>query len=92
MKILVVNTGSSSIKYRLFEMENSSMLASGVIEKIGAEESIVGHKAYKADGSVESLKERKPIANHKVGLELIAKLFVDEKYGCIKDYSAITAV
>ena len=92
MKILVVNTGSSSIKYRLFDMENSFLLASGIIEKIGAEESIVGHKTYRQDGNIDALKEKKPIANHKVGLELIAKLFVDEKYGCIKDYSEIAAV
>ena len=91
MKILVVNTGSSSIKYRLFEMEDSSLLASGLIEKIGAESSIVGHKSYKATG-VESLKNEQKIENHKVGLELVAKLFIDEKYGCIKDYSEITAV
>ena len=92
MKILVVNTGSSSIKYRLFDMKNLTLMASGLIEKIGAAESIVSHKTYKPDGSIESLKERQPVANHKVGLELIAKLFIDEKYGCIKDYSEITAV
>jgi acetate kinase len=92
MKILVVNTGSSSIKYRLFEMENSSLLASGLVEKIGAELSIVGHKAYRSDGNIDSFKNEQPIADHKVGLELVAELLTDEKYGCIKDYSEITAI
>ncbi len=92
MKILVINTGSSSIKYRLFDMENSHLLAAGLIEKIGADISHVSHKAYRADGSSESMKKDQPVKNHRDGLEIVAALLIDEKLGSIADYSEITAV
>ncbi|MBW2491536.1 MAG: acetate kinase, partial [Deltaproteobacteria bacterium] len=52
MKILVINTGSSSIKYELFDMTHHQILASGMVEKIGEETGRLIHKSIKDDGKL----------------------------------------
>ncbi len=69
MKILVINSGSSSIKFQLFDMSNSSTLASGLIEQIGESSS---HAKLKYDS--KSLEESKPLANHKEALVLASQM------------------
>ncbi len=92
MKILVINTGSSSIKYQLFDMDQEKALASGIAEKIGEATSILTHKIIRSSGkNLKKVKEGR-IADHREGLTQIVNLLVDEKYGVIKDKSEIAAV
>jgi len=91
MKILVINTGSSSIKYQLFDMDTEKTVVSGLVEKIGEKTSILTHKP--ADGQKGTLKvERERVADHAQGLSRIVDLLVDREYGVIADISEITAV
>lgn len=87
MKIVIINTGSSSIKYQLINMPANEVICSGMIDRIGLETS---NLTYVTDTT--KLEETLPIANHKVGLEKIAALLMDEKVGVIKSTDEIEAV
>lgn len=88
MKILVLNCGSSSIKYKLYEMDTKEVLAQGGIEKLGLPDSFLKFKL--ADGSKITIK--KPMPEHTVGVELILETLIHPEYGCIKDMNEIDAV
>ena len=87
MKILVINSGSSSIKYQLFNMPQEEVICSGIVERIGLE---IGKIVFKTDQN--KIEEEFEIANHKVGLERIVYYLLDEKVGVIKSTSEIEAV
>ena len=87
MKILVINCGSSSLKYQLIDMTDESVLAKGLVERIGIEGSIL---TQKVDGKKYIIEE--PMADHKKAIELVLGALVDEKEGVIKDMSEISAV
>lgn len=91
MNILVVNAGSSSIKYQLIDMTTEEPLSSGLVERIGLEEGIITHKTF-VNGEEQKTKEVFPIPDHTVGLKRVAELLVDEKLGVISDPSEIKAV
>ena len=88
MKILVLNCGSSSIKYKLFEMSDKSIAAQGGIEKIGLKGSFI--KFTLPDGSKKIIERE--IAEHTAGIEFIFEILVDAEYGCIKSLKEINAV
>jgi len=88
MKVLVVNSGSSSIKYQLFNMTDESVLAKGLVERIGISDSIINH--YPSDG--ESVVTHQDIPNHRVGIKLMMDALLHSDYGVIKDISEIIAV
>ena len=88
MKILVLNCGSSSIKYKLFEMESKKVMAQGGIEKIGLPDSFLLVKCPNG----EKVKIEKSMPEHTVGIQLILDTLVDPKLGCIKDLKEINAV
>lgn len=88
MKILVLNCGSSSIKYKLFEMNTKEELTQGGIEKIGLDGSFL--KFVAPDGEKITLK--KDIAEHTAGIEFILETLTNETYGCIKNLEEINAV
>ena len=92
MKILVINTGSSSIKYKLFDMTHHTVLASGLAEKIGETAGELTHNIIEADGSIRATKIEKPIPDHRDGLSSIVKLLVDNSCGVIGDETDIDAV
>jgi len=92
MKILVINTGSSSIKYQLFDMVDETVLASGMAERIGSDESMLSHTTMAADGSRKTIGLTGKHLDHARGLARIAALLMDEKHGVIKDTSEIAAV
>jgi acetate kinase len=92
MKILVINSGSSSIKYQLFDMDLPKILASGLAEKIGEETGILTHEKLLLDGEDLKKVEKGKIADHYAGLNRIVDLLVDEKYGVIRKPSEISAV
>ncbi|PIF62447.1 acetate/propionate family kinase [Flavobacterium sp. 11] len=87
MKIVIINSGSSSIKYQLINMPANEVICSGMIDRIGLETSNLTYVTY-----TTKLEETLPIANHKIGLEKIAKLLMDEKVGVIKSTDEIEAV
>ena len=89
MKILVLNCGSSSIKYKLFEMETGTELAQGGIEKIGLKGSFL---KLTLPGTGQKVILEGEILEHKTGLEYILGVITSKKYGCIKSLSEIDAV
>ena len=88
MKVLVVNSGSSSIKYQLFDMTDESVLAKGLVERIGIPDSIINH--YPSDR--EPVITHQDIPGHKVGIKLMMEALLHREYGVIKDVSEISAV
>ena len=88
MKILVINCGSSSLKYQLIDMENEEVLAKGLCERIGIEGSNLSHKA----AGKEELEVKKEMPNHTVAIKMVMDALVDPEYGVIKDTSEISAV
>ena len=88
MKILVLNCGSSSIKYKLFDMDNGDVLAQGGIEKIGLKGSFL--KLTLPNGEKVMLEGE--ILEHQTGIEYILGVITSEKYGCIKTLNEINAV
>jgi len=92
MKILVINTGSSSIKYQLFDMERHRILASGVAEKIGEDISILTHWNISAKGEEVEKIEESVISDHLEGMNRILSLLIDPEHGVVGDKSEISAV
>lgn len=88
MKILVLNCGSSSIKYKLYEMSTKEVLAQGGIEKLGLPDSFLKFKM--PDGSKKTIEKNMP--EHTVGVQLIFDTLTNPEYGCIKSLSEIDAV
>ncbi|WP_431167697.1 acetate/propionate family kinase [Tenacibaculum halocynthiae] len=87
MKILVINSGSSSIKYQLFSMPEQDVICHGLIERIGLSDSAI-HYASKT----EKIEEVTTLNNHKEGLERVVNLLLDDKIGVIKSTEEIKAV
>lgn len=88
MKILVLNCGSSSIKYKLFDMDTKAVMAQGGVEKIGLPDSFLQVKLPNG----EKVIIKKLMEEHTVGIELILSTLVDPQLGCIKDLKEIDAV
>ena len=87
MKILVVNCGSSSLKYQLINMEDESVLAKGNFERIGEQESFLTHKV---NGNAYVIKT--PVMNHTEALKIILDQFINEEYKVIDSLKEIDAV
>ena len=88
MNILVLNCGSSSLKYQLIDMDDESVLAKGLVERIGIEGSILTHKPAGKDKFVVE----QPMKDHNVAVKLVLDALVDPQHGVIKDASEIAAV
>ena len=91
MIILVINCGSSSIKYQLLDMKSDDvydLLAKGIVEKIGLPEGKVTHKPT----GKEPYSKELPIADHKVGMRLVLDLLVDPAHGVLRSFDDIEAV
>ncbi|WP_044640038.1 acetate kinase [Risungbinella massiliensis] len=88
MKVLVINCGSSSIKYELFDMTDESVLAKGLVEKIGTDAAIITHKVT---GKEEYL-ETSEILDHRVGLTKVLNLLQSTDHGVIQSADEVTAV
>lgn len=87
MKILVINAGSSSIKYQLFEMPAEKVLAKGLLEKIGEETSQLNHSVNSKEHKIKT-----KVADHTAGMKLILDTLVSPQAGVIKNVSEISAV
>lgn len=88
MNVLVVNCGSSSLKYQLLDMTNETELAKGLFEKIGDQDAIFTHKRPNAD----KLERVEPILNHKEALRILLDILVDAEFGVISSMDEIDAV
>ena len=88
MKTLVLNCGSSSIEYQLFDMTSGKVMAKGGIEKVGLEDSFL--KLTKDDGGKAVIE--KFIPNHEEGITFILSILTDKEYGCIGRFDEIDAV
>ena len=88
MKILVLNCGSSSIKYKLYDMDGEKVLAQGGVERIGLDEAFI--KVKLADGSKKQIMADLP--THKGGVQLVFKCLLDPELGAIKSLDEIGAV
>ena len=87
MKILVVNAGSSSLKYQLIDMDTEKVIAKGGCERIGIRGSKLTHKTSRGETAIE-----KDMPNHKVAIQLVLDALVHPEYGAIKSMKEIDAV
>ena len=91
MIILVINCGSSSIKYQLLDMKNDdvySLLAKGIVEKIGLE---CGRLQHTPAGKEKVVKDL-PVPDHTVGMQIVLDALIDKDHGVLKSFDDIEAV
>lgn len=88
MNILVLNCGSSSLKYQLINMDDESVIAKGLVERIGIDGSILTHKPTGKDKYVVET----PMKDHNIAVKLVLDALVDAEHGVIKSTDEITAV
>ena len=95
MKILVINAGSSSLKYKLFNMDDTNkkevVLADGLIERIGEKKGVLTHTVF-IKGQKKKFVQKQEIENHKSGMILAINLIIDTETGVIDGISQIDAV
>jgi len=87
MKIIVINSGSSSIKYQLFDMNGPTILAKGVVDKIGLNGSQIKHESNGSKNIFEG-----EIIDHQAGIEYMLGILISKEYGCISSFDEIDAV
>lgn len=88
MKIIVLNCGSSSIKYQLFNMPEASVIAKGLVDKIGLKGAAIKHTMQNGD----VLKLEGEILDHQSGIEYVLGILTHKKYGCVNSLDEISAV
>jgi acetate kinase len=88
MKILVINAGSSSLKYQLIDMDNEQVIAKGLAERIGIEGSNLQHRP----SGHSPVRIEKPMKDHIEAMKFVLKALADKEHGVITDMSAISAV
>ena len=88
MNVLVINCGSSSLKYQLIDMSNENVLAKGLVERIGIEGSVLKHEVP----GLDKIQIEKPMGDHKAALSLVIEALVDKNHGAIGDMKEISAV
>jgi acetate kinase len=88
MKVLVINCGSSSLKYQLFDMDQEKVLAKGLVERIGIEGSRIKHTKT----GLEAVTAETPIPDHKAGIKLVLDALLDKKHGVLSSLDELNAV
>lgn len=88
MNVLVINCGSSSLKYQLINMDNEAVLAKGLAERIGIEGSVVKHEA----AGKEKVVIEKPMATHKEAINIVLEALTNAEYGAVKSLDEIDAI
>ena len=88
MKVLVVNCGSSSLKYQVLEMDNSTLLAKGLVERIGLDGSVMKHEKIGMDKYIVEA----PMKNHKDAIGYVLEALTDKEHGVISSMDEISAV
>jgi acetate kinase len=90
MKVLVINSGSSSIKYQLFDMSDKTVLAKGLLEQIGEAESRLTHRSLTRVGDSVEVTRKQPVTNHQVGFQLIGDVL--NQSGAVVDSSELFGI
>lgn len=88
MKVLVVNAGSSSIKYQVFDMTDESVLAKGLVDRVGIPGTTLEHKPV----GKEEVVIKKDLPDHTAGMKLVLETLINEEYGVLKSMDEIGAV
>ena len=88
MKILVINCGSSSLKYQILDMTNETLLCKGLVEKIGIDGSVITHEKI----GMDKFRLETPMANHEDAIAQVLAAIQDPEHGVVKDMSEIGAV
>jgi len=88
MKVLVVNAGSSSIKYQVMDMTDESVLAKGLVDRVGIPGTTLKHEPTGKD----DVLIKKDLPDHTAGMKLVLEVLVNPEYGCIKSMDEIGAV
>lgn len=88
MNILVLNCGSSSIKYQLFNIESQTLFAKGIVEKVGLKGSFLRHEKQNGD----QVRLEGEVIDHQIGIEYLLGVLISKEHGCIKNLSEINAV
>ena len=88
MKVLVVNTGSSSIKYQVFNMDDESVLAKGLLDRVGIPGAVLVHEPQ----GKEKVTIQKDRLDHTAGMKLVLDVLTDSLYGCVRSLDEIDAV
>lgn len=91
MKILVINCGSSSFKYQLLDMDNRSVLCSGMVERIGAKTGGLVHKKAPGTDAERKFTEERPFPDHSAGMNRVMDMLTSPETGVIKTLSEIAA-
>lgn len=91
MNIFVVNSGSSSIKYQLFKMPNEKPICTGLVERIGLENSVITHKLF-LNGEEKVIRRQLDLNDHEAGLHEVSQLLTDQEIGVIHNPEEIDAV
>ena len=92
MKVLVINSGSSSVKIKLFDMDNERVLASGGVERIGEDRSLISHTVAGTQGEHEVKRKEALVDDHHEALQRLSALLLDSRSGVIKDEGEIAGV
>ena len=90
-KILVINSGSSSIKYELFNIkavDDYEILAKGTAERIGIDDAYIQHQRFQNESVILKME----LPNHKIAIKAIQNLLADPEHGVIKDINEIEGV
>lgn len=88
MSVLVINSGSSSVKYTLFRLQKGTVMAKGIVERIGLPDSVLRHTPYKRQEIIRQLS----ISDHEHAIKIALDALVDPEYGVLEDISQIKAV
>ena len=88
MKVLVLNSGSSSVKFQFMRMEDEGLLAKGIVEKIGSSDAIV---TYQPEGRTR-IREIREVLNHSVAIEMVLNLLLSPQHGVIRQKSEIDGI
>ena len=89
MNVLVVNAGSSSLKYQLFDTTTDTVYAKGICERIGSEGSLIDHKQLTKD---LRFKKEAPMPTHSDAMKYVVEALTDAEHGCISSMDEIEAV
>jgi acetate kinase len=88
MKILVLNSGSSSVKYQLIEMDGEKVIAKGIVERIGSEDAIVRYER----AGMDERRDTRPVPDHAAAIDAVLTTLLDRESGVIADQSEIAGV
>lgn len=92
MNVLVINSGSSSIKYQLLDMRTETVLCSGAVERIGEGQGVLTHKIAPGSAAEDKIVLNQEIADHEVGMHLVIGLITDADKGVVKSMDEIQAI